>query len=108
MSSTTNPTGAHTVDDLDTSYSGSDLERRSNDHVDTIKETKPGYKTTEFFVWLLASLVILVAAAVVDSGDGNAEGAYSAFRGFQLFTWVTVAYIVSRGLAKIGVRHSDR
>jgi hypothetical protein len=107
MSSTTNLTGAHTVSDTDTSYPATDLERGTNDRVDTGKETKPGYKTTEFAVWLLASLIILIAAAVVDRGDANAEGAFSALRGFQLFTWVTVAYIISRGLAKIGVRHHD-
>ena len=107
MTTTSQPTGAHTVGDVDGSRAAGRLERRDDD-LGTVKETKPGYKTTEFAVWLLASLVILVAAAVVDRGDGNAEGAYSAFRGFQLFTWVTVAYIVSRGLAKIGVRHHDR
>jgi len=107
MSSTANITGAHTVSGTD-NYTDGNLERRSNDNVDTVRETKPGYKTTEFLVWLLASLVILVAAAVVDRGDANAEGSYSALRGFQLFTWLTVAYIVSRGLAKIGVRHHDR
>ncbi len=106
MTTTTNPTGAHTVDGTDHSAS-SDLQRRGNDHVGG-SEAKPGYKTTEFLVWLLASVVVLVAAAVVDRGDGNAEGAYSALRGFQLFTWLTVAYIVSRGLAKMGVRHHDR
>ena len=108
MTSTSNPTGAHTVSGTDTSHRAGDLEHRSTDRVDAGKETKPGYKTTEFAVWLLASLVVLLAAAVVDRGDGNAEGAYSALRGFQLFTWVTVAYIISRGLAKIGVRHHDR
>jgi len=108
MSSTSNPTGAHTVSGTDTSYSHGDLERRGHDHVATSNETKPAVKTTEFLVWLAASVVILVAAAVVDRGDGNAEGAYSAYRGFQLFTWVTVAYIISRGLAKIGVRHHER
>jgi hypothetical protein len=108
MSSTTNVTGAHTVSGTDTAYSRSDLDRPGNDHVASGKEAKPGFKTTEFLVWLLASVVILIAALVVDRGDANAEGSYSAFRGFQLFTWVTVAYIISRGLAKMGVRHHDR
>jgi hypothetical protein len=108
MSSTSNPTGAHTVTGTDTTSSTGALEHRSHGHVDGGREAKPGYKTTEFAIWLLASLVVLIAALTVDRGDSTGEGSYSALRGFQLFTWITVAYIVSRGLAKIGVRHHDR
>ena len=108
MSSTTNPSGAHTVGGADNSYSHSDLERRGADHADHhIKESKPGFKTTEFLVWLIASALVLLAGAVVDSGDGNAEGAFGIYRAFQIFGWITAAYIISRGLAKIGVRHQD-
>ena len=107
MSSTTNPSGAHTVNGADTSYSHSELERRGTDHDHNIQETKPGFKTTEFLVWLVASVLILIAGAVVDSGDGNAEGAFGIYRAFQIFGWITAAYIISRGLAKIGVRHQD-
>lgn len=108
MSSTTDPSGAHTVSGVDPSYSRSDVERRGTDHVDhNIQESKPGFKTTEFFVWLLASVLVLVAGAVVDSGDRTGEGAFGIFRAFQIFGWITVAYIISRGLAKIGVRHQD-
>jgi hypothetical protein len=102
----TTPTGAHTPT-RDSAYSGEsvDLARRG---ADTIKESKPGFKTSEFLVWVLASALTLIAGAVVDVGDRTAEGAFGIFRAFQIFGWITAAYILSRGLAKIGVRHSDR
>lgn len=106
MSSTTDPSGAHTVSGADTAYARTDVDRRSTDQVDhSIKESKPGFKTSEFFVWLLASALVLIAGAVVDSGDQTGEGPFGIQRAFQIFGWITAAYIVSRGLAKIGVRH---
>jgi hypothetical protein len=105
MSSTNNPSGAHTASG-DTAYAGADLQR-SADHGDhDIKESKSGFKTSEFIVWILASALVLIAGAVVDNGEG--EGAFGIYRAFQIFGWLSVAYIVSRGLAKIGVRHQDR
>ena len=107
MSTTTNPTGAHTVGGTTASDSAS-VERRGSNHSDhAVKETKSGFKTSEFLVWVVASALILIAGAVVDSGDQTGEGSFGIFRAFQIFGWVTAAYIVSRGLAKIGVRHQD-
>ena len=106
MSTTSNPSGAHTATG-GTSDVGTDLQHQGTDHGDhDIRESKPGFKTSEFLVWVLASALVLIAGAVVDSGEG--EGAFGIYRAFQIFGWLTVAYIVSRGLAKIGVRHQDR
>jgi len=108
MSSTTNPTGAHTVGGTSTSETHSDLERRGTNNANhQVRETKAGFKTSEFLVWVVASALILIAGAVVDSGDGTGEGSFGIFRAFQIFGWITAAYIISRGLAKIGVRHQD-
>jgi len=108
MSSTKNPSGAHTVGGVDTSDSHTELERRGSNYADhSIKETKSGFKTSEFLVWLLASALVLIAGAVVDSGDQTGEGSFGIVRSFQIFGWITAAYIISRGLAKIGVRHQD-
>ncbi len=105
MTTTSNPSGAHTVT-ADTSYAGTDLQHRGTDRGDhDIKESKPGFKTSEFLVWVLASALVLIAGAVVDNGEG--EGAFGIYRAFQIFGWITAAYIISRGLAKIGVRHQD-
>jgi hypothetical protein len=64
----------------------------------TQDETKLSFKTTEF--WAMGGVIaaILIAAAVSDSlGD---------VRAWTLVTVVAAAYIISRGLAKAGSRHS--
>lgn len=69
-------------------------------------ETKPAYKTTEFYAWIVVSLAILVASAMVDNGeDGQGFGADHAW---QYVAFVTVAYILSRGIAKAGTRGHAR
>jgi hypothetical protein len=75
------------------------------DHADHAVETKASYKTTEFYAWIIVSVAILVAAAMVDNGDdGQGFGADNAWLYVAL---VTVAYIISRGLAKSGSRTHD-
>ena len=106
MTTTSNPSGAHTATG-DTSYASENVQPRGAAYGDhDIKESKPGFKTSEFIVWIVASALVLIAGAVVDNGEG--EGAFGIYRAFQIFGWLSVAYIVSRGLAKIGVRHQDR
>lgn len=68
-------------------------------------ETKSAFKTTEFYVWLVVSIAILIASAVVDNGkDGQRFGAAQAW---QYVAFVTAAYIISRGIAKAGTRSHD-
>ncbi|WP_157157018.1 MULTISPECIES: hypothetical protein [unclassified Diaminobutyricimonas] len=70
-------------------------------------ETKSALKSTEFYAWIVVSLAILIASAVVDNGDdGQGFGANSAWLYVSI---VTAAYIVSRGIAKSGVNkpHDD-
>jgi hypothetical protein len=69
-------------------------------HVKT-PETKEFFKTSEFIVWALTAIGILIAAAVVTEGDG----ADFASRAAWLYvTIVSAAYIISRGIAKAGTR----
>jgi hypothetical protein len=69
-------------------------------------ETKQAFKTTEFFAWIAVSLAILVASAMVDNGeDGQGFGADHAW---QYVAFVTVAYIISRGIAKSGSHGHER
>jgi len=71
----------------------------------TWAETKSALKTTEFYVWLVVSVAILIAAAVTDGGeDGQRFGADHAWLYVGI---VTAAYILSRGIAKAGVRKPD-
>jgi hypothetical protein len=64
-------------------------------------ETKSAYKTTELIVYLLAVAGVLIASAIVD----NSFGADPAWR---YVTYLTVGYMISRGLAKAGSREPYR
>jgi hypothetical protein len=58
-------------------------------------ETRPGYRTTELLLTIAAIVAILVATYVSDANLG-------ATAGWRYASWIAVAYIVSRGLAKVG------
>jgi hypothetical protein len=63
-------------------------------------DVRPTFKTTEFWIWLLVSIALLIAAAVTDRGaDGQGFGAQDAWK---YVTWLSIAYILSRGLTKLG------
>ncbi len=60
-------------------------------------ETKAGFKTTEMWLAIVAIAGILIATYVEDAN-------LAAEDGWRYATWVAVAYILSRGLAKAGTR----
>ncbi|MFL6156763.1 MAG: hypothetical protein ACJ72D_11760 [Marmoricola sp.] len=62
-------------------------------------ETKASFKTTELIAYVAAVVGIFIASAVAD-GD-NGFGSEDAWR---YITFLTVGYMVSRGLAKSGSR----
>ncbi len=77
--------------------------RSSVDHGDdTYTETKLGFKTSEFYVTVLAAVAVLVAT-YADGDDTLTQN-----DGWRYASWIAVAYIVSRGLAKLGVREPYR
>jgi hypothetical protein len=61
-------------------------------------ESKAGFKTSEFAMMLIFAVAVIVAAYA-----SNAD-ALSREDGWRFASFVAVAYIVSRGLAKLGVR----
>ena len=63
----------------------------------TFTETKAGYKTTEFLFAIGAIIAILIATYADEDNLDAADG-------WRYVAWVAVAYIVSRGLAKLGTR----
>ena len=65
-------------------------------------ETKSAYKTTELIVYVLAVLGVLIASAIVTNASFGADHAW------RYVTYLTVGYLVSRGLAKAGSRESYR
>ncbi|BDX35114.1 hypothetical protein TUM20985_56610 [Mycobacterium antarcticum] len=69
-------------------------------------ETKVAFKTTEFIVYVLAVIGVLIASFVVSTTDAH-EDYFRADRAWFYVVLLTIGYMVSRGLAKSGSRHSD-
>ena len=63
-------------------------------------ETKASTKTSEFFVYVIAAAAILIASLVVDG--------LNATEGWMFFTYLSIGYMISRGLAKSGSREPYR
>jgi hypothetical protein len=61
-------------------------------------ETKSAYKTTELIVYVLAVLGVLIASFIVQ------EASFGADHAWRYVTYLTVGYLISRGLAKAGSR----
>ena len=81
-----------------TEDSGASQVRRAETREST--ETKSSYKTTELIVYVLAVLGVLIAALFV---DGGADG-FNTADAWRYVTYLTVGYMISRGLAKAGSR----
>lgn len=78
--------------------------QRGDGTVRRTTETKAAIKTSEFIAWVAAVVAIAVTAAVVGGSEGAANDPFNAFQALQLITFVTIGYLVSRGLAKSGSR----
>jgi hypothetical protein len=63
-------------------------------------ETKASTKTSEFVVYIIAAAAILIASFVVDG--------FNATEGWMFFTFLSIGYMISRGLAKSGSREPYR
>ena len=63
-------------------------------------ETKASTKTSEFYVYLIGAAAILIASLIMDG--------FNATEGWMFFTFLSIGYMVSRGLAKSGSREPYR
>ena len=63
-------------------------------------ETKASTKTSEFYVYLIAAAAVLVAGLIMDG--------FNATETWMFFTFLSIGYMVSRGLAKSGSREPYR
>lgn len=59
-------------------------------------ETKASTKTSEFYVYLAAVAAVLIAGLIMDG--------FNATETWRYFTYLTIGYLISRGLAKSGSR----
>ncbi|MCW2847465.1 MAG: hypothetical protein JWR90_1439 [Marmoricola sp.] len=62
-------------------------------------ETKASFKTTELIAYVAAVIAVLIASAVVDKGSD-----FGAQEAWKYVTFLTIGYMISRGLAKSGSR----
>jgi hypothetical protein len=70
-------------------------------HVKT-PETKEFFKTSEFMIWLVVTLGILIAAAAIGGDDGTDH--FLANEAWRYVTILSAAYLISRGISKAGTR----
>ena len=68
-------------------------------------ETKAAFKTTEFIVYVVAVVGVLIASFLV-STDSH-EDYFRADRAWFYVVLLSIGYMVSRGLAKAGSRQHD-
>jgi hypothetical protein len=66
-------------------------------------ETRPARKTTELIAYVATVLAVIVTAFVVGDDD-NGVDAFGAVQALQFITFLTIGYMVARGLAKSGNR----
>jgi hypothetical protein len=68
-------------------------------------ETKPFYVTSEFLVWAFCVIGVLIAGAVVDSGDNG--DVLRANTVWLLIVVISFGYVISRGISKAGTKYRD-
>jgi hypothetical protein len=68
-------------------------------------ETKNSTKTTEFFAFVAMVIAVVVTANVYDGNGNNPDGdPFGAQTAMRYVVYLTVAYMIARGLAKSGSR----
>ncbi|WP_410574273.1 hypothetical protein [Amycolatopsis sp. cmx-4-61] len=67
-------------------------------------ETKPSFKTTEFFVFLAGVVAIIITALTVDGDASTGGDPFNAEQAIRYITFLAIGYMISRGLAKAGAR----
>jgi hypothetical protein len=70
----------------------------------TSEETRPARKTSELIAYVAAVLAVVITALVVGDDD-NGVDAFGAVQALQFITYLTIGYMVARGLAKSGSRN---
>jgi hypothetical protein len=77
-------------------------------HTDTSRrvstETKSAMKTTELMVYIGAVLAVIITAVAVGNGGNGGPDPFSALDAIRYISYLTIGYMVARGLAKAGSR----
>lgn len=80
--------------------------QRSTETPRRITETKPAFKTTEFVVYLVTVVGVLIASSLVGETAGRGDP-FLADKAWLYITLLTIGYMISRGLAKAGSPDHD-
>jgi hypothetical protein len=96
VSTMSDPTGTRTTAEVRGTTSDTFAERWA-----TIKETKPSFLTTEFWLMVIGVVALIVTYNVAD------DASLDLWRTCLLCSLIGAAYIVSRGLAKSGTFRRD-
>lgn len=68
-------------------------------------ETKASTKTTELYAYVAAVVAVIITAIVVgDNGDAPGGDSFGGSEAMRYITYLTIGYMVARGLAKSGSR----
>lgn len=67
-------------------------------------ETKASTKTTELIAYVVAVLAVIITALVVGDDGKNTADPFSANDAMRYVTYLTIGYMIARGLAKSGSR----
>ena len=83
-----------------------DVDYPNEQHRRLSTETKNATKTTEFLAFVAMVIAVVVTANVYD-GTGNGAGdPFGATTAMRYVVYLTIAYMVARGLAKSGSREN--
>jgi hypothetical protein len=67
-------------------------------------ETKASTKTTELYVYVAAVVAVVITAFVVGNDEGGGGDPFGASEAIRYITFLTIGYMIARGLAKSGSR----
>jgi hypothetical protein len=94
-------------------YASSDAPARAG-HTDTSRrvstETKSALKTTELMAYIGAVPAVIITAVAVGNGGNGGPDPFSALDAIRYISYLTIGYMIARGLAKAGSRdpYDDR
>ncbi len=66
-------------------------------------ETKSFFKTSEWWTYLAIVIALLIAGNSIEGEEGGAD-VFAADKVWLYITILTIGYLISRGIAKSGVR----
>ena len=101
---TSNPTSAHRPN-APTAYSAEGTQP-ARVPAPRSSETKAAFKTSEFIIYVVAVIGVLLASFLVSTTDAH-EDYFRADRAWFYVVLLSIGYMVSRGLAKAGSRQHD-